>query len=58
LAQARTQYLNEVIEYNRVQFRLFTALGQPPQDALPNARPQPQKLPVLPIPDKEMPRPK
>ncbi len=58
LAQARTQYLNEVIEYNRAQFRLFTALGQPPQDALPKAKPEPQKLPALPIRDKEMPRPK
>jgi outer membrane protein TolC len=58
LAQARTQYLDEVIEYNRAQFRLFTALGQPPQDALPKAKPEPQKLPALPIPDKDMPRPK
>jgi outer membrane protein TolC len=58
LALARTQYLNEVIDYNRAQFRLFTALGQPPQDALPKAKPEVQKLPVLPIPDKEMPRPK
>jgi len=56
--QARTQYLNEVIEYNRAQFRLFTAMGQPPIDALPNAKAEPQKVPVLPIPDKDMPRPK
>jgi outer membrane protein TolC len=58
LAQARSEYLKEVIDYNRAQFRLFTALGQPPQDALPKAKPEPPKLPVLPIPDKEMPRPK
>ena len=35
LNQARTQYLTEVIEYNRAQFRLYTALGQPPLCALP-----------------------
>lgn len=35
LNQARLQYLNEIIEYNRAQFRLYTALGQPPLCALP-----------------------
>jgi outer membrane protein TolC len=35
LNQARVQYLNEVIEYNRAQFRLYTAMGQPPLCALP-----------------------
>ncbi len=35
LNQARTQYLGEVIEFNRAQFRLYTALGQPPLCALP-----------------------
>ncbi len=29
LAQARTNYLNAVLAYNRAQFRLFRALGQP-----------------------------
>jgi outer membrane protein TolC len=37
LNQARLQYLTEVIEYNRAQFRLYTALGQPPLCALPGA---------------------
>jgi outer membrane protein TolC len=37
LNQARTQYLAEVIEYNRAQFRLYTAMGQPPLCALPGA---------------------
>ena len=35
LNQARLQYLAEVIEYNRAQFRLYTAMGQPPLCALP-----------------------
>jgi outer membrane protein TolC len=30
LAQARTDYLAAVLAYNRAQFRLFRALGQPP----------------------------
>jgi len=30
LNQARSNYLNAVIEYNRAQYRLFTAIGQPP----------------------------
>jgi outer membrane protein TolC len=37
LNQSRLQYLTEVIEYNRAQFRLYTALGQPPLCALPCA---------------------
>jgi outer membrane protein TolC len=30
LVQARTDYLNAVLDYNRAQFRLYRALGQPP----------------------------
>ena len=30
LAQARADYLDAVLAYNRAQFRLFRALGQPP----------------------------
>ena len=30
LAQARNDYLDAVLAYNRAQFRLFHALGQPP----------------------------
>jgi outer membrane protein TolC len=35
LNMARMRYLAEVIGYNQAQFRLFTAMGQPPQCALP-----------------------
>ena len=38
LAQARTDYLNAVLAYNRGQFRLYRALGQP---ALPPAHSPP-----------------
>ena len=33
LAQARSDYLDAVLAYNRAQFRLYRALGQPPLDA-------------------------
>jgi outer membrane protein TolC len=48
LNQARNQYLTEVIEYNKSQFRLFVALGQPAECALPSATPQPVQTPVVP----------
>jgi outer membrane protein TolC len=53
LAQARGQYLDAIIEYNRSQFRLFAAMGQPPADALPHSKTEPIKVEVLPSPDKE-----
>jgi outer membrane protein TolC len=48
LDQARSQYLTEVIEFNRAQFRLYWALGRPPLDALPGATAIPIDTPVLP----------
>ena len=48
LNQARVQHLNQVIEYNRAQFRLFTSIGSPTECALPNAVVQPVPTPVLP----------
>ena len=47
LDEARFQYLNEVIEYNRAQFRLYTALGQPPLCALPGVA-KPLEVPTAP----------
>jgi outer membrane protein TolC len=35
LAQARTDYLNAVLAFNRAQFRLYHAIGQPPMAAPP-----------------------
>jgi outer membrane protein TolC len=53
LREARRQYLSEVIEYNREQFRLYWAMGQPPVDALPCAKPLPLRVPVTPEKEKE-----
>lgn len=39
LNQSRREYLDSIVDYNRAQFELYVALGQPPADAL--ARPVP-----------------
>jgi outer membrane protein TolC len=52
LNQARVQFLTEVIEYNRAQFRLYTALGQPALCALPGSA---LPLDVPPTPPAERP---
>jgi outer membrane protein TolC len=54
---ARTQYLTEVIEYNKAQFRLYEALGQPPADALPQAVATPVSVPAAPQPYTPSPMP-
>jgi len=41
LAQARTDYLNSVLAYNRAQFRLYRAIGRPPVASPPPATPLP-----------------
>lgn len=48
LNQARLRYLDAVIEYNRAQFRLYTALGNPPATALPTAAETPVAVPASP----------
>ena len=48
LNQARLQYLDEVVNYDRQQFRLYWALGQPPESSLPCATVRPVQVPVLP----------
>ncbi len=48
LHEARLRYLSAVIDYNRNQFRLFWAMGQPPVCALPRATALPVQTPVLP----------
>jgi hypothetical protein len=48
LDQARRSYLTEVIEYNRAQFQLYWALGQPPLESLAQLTPLPVQTPVLP----------
>jgi outer membrane protein TolC len=39
LARARYAYLDAIIDYDRAQFELFVALGQPPADALAHPAP-------------------
>jgi outer membrane protein TolC len=41
LHEARMRYLTAVIDYNRYEFRLYWALGQPPETALPQKAPPP-----------------
>jgi outer membrane protein TolC len=48
VAVARNQLVHEVIEYNKAQFRLYTAMGQPPLEALPRATALPLEVPVEP----------
>jgi outer membrane protein TolC len=48
LHEARMRYLSAVIDYNRNQFRLYWALGQPPLSALPCASALPVRVPVTP----------
>jgi outer membrane protein TolC len=50
LREARLLYLSEVIEYNRNQFRLYWAMGKPPQCALPKSTALPVETSVLPPP--------
>jgi outer membrane protein TolC len=48
LAQARFRYLDTVVEYNKAQFRLYWAIGQPPACALEGAAELPLEVPVVP----------
>jgi outer membrane protein TolC len=50
LDQARKQYLTQVIEYTRAQFRLYTAMGQPPLDALAKTATVPVAVEAAPPP--------
>ena len=53
LGRSRYEYLDAIIDYNRAQFQLYVALGQPPANAL--ARPVPASL--VPPPDAATPLP-
>ncbi|MBN9122341.1 MAG: TolC family protein [Planctomycetes bacterium] len=48
LNQARVLYLQQVVEFNRSQFRLYAALGQPALCGVDAAAPQPLAVPVVP----------
>jgi outer membrane protein TolC len=53
LAAARYQYLDAIVEYNKAQFALYVALGQPPASTLAHAIPE--KLVPLPAPAPPLP---
>ncbi len=55
LNQARVQYLQQVVEFNRSQFRLYAALGQPALCGVDGAASQSLSVPVVPV--KPMPAP-
>ncbi|HYH67568.1 MAG TPA: TolC family protein, partial [Urbifossiella sp.] len=57
LNQARVQYLQQVVEFNRQQFRLYTAIGQPATCGLEAAAPQLLDVPVVPIAPSAAPQP-
>ena len=48
LNQARVQYLQQVIEFNRSQFRLYAAIGQPAVCGVDAAESLPVAVPVVP----------
>jgi outer membrane protein TolC len=50
LSQARFQYLGAVIDYDRAQFQLYTAMGRPSAAALEKACRIPVSVPVVPAP--------
>jgi outer membrane protein TolC len=54
LNRARREYLDSIVDYNRAQFELFVAMGQPPADALAHPVPvegyAPSNLPAPPSP--------
>jgi outer membrane protein TolC len=50
LNQARIGYLEQVVEFNRSQFRLFAAIGQPAVSGIEGAATQPLSVPVVPPP--------
>jgi outer membrane protein TolC len=48
LNTARVQYLTQVVEFNRAQFRLYTAMGRPPVCGVESAAAQPVQIPAVP----------
>lgn len=55
LAQVRQTYLQQVIEFNKSQFRLYYALGKPPEEALGSAVPVQVEVPAAPPPYRPQP---
>ena len=50
LARARYAYLDSIVDYDRAQFELYVALGQPPADALAHPVPTEGVAPTAEVP--------
>ena len=50
LNQARVSYLQQVVEFNRSQFRLYAAIGQPAVSGIDTSATSPLSVPVVPLP--------
>lgn len=48
LNQTRVEYLRQVVEFNRSQFRLYAAIGQPALAGLDGASSRPVEVPAIP----------
>jgi outer membrane protein TolC len=48
VAEARSRFLTQIREFNKAQFRLYTAMGHPPLEALPCSTPLPLQTSPLP----------
>lgn len=57
LNAARVQYLQQVVEFNRAQFRLHTAIGQPPVGGIDAAVRQVVEVPTIPTAPGAAPKP-
>ena len=57
LGQGRNDYLNAIVDYNRAEFELYVALGQPPANTLARSGPGENAPlpPNAPIPASEVP---
>ncbi len=53
LANARVEYIDAIVDYNRAQFAMYVALGQPPANSLAHPVPVkgvvPEILPPRPV---------
>jgi outer membrane protein TolC len=58
LSQARSDYLNAIVDYNEAQFALYVAMGQPPADALAHPVPTEGVYPSGPPPTPGNPAPR
>ena len=50
LNQARVSYLQQVVEFNHSQFRLYAAIGQSAVNGIDTVAAQPLSVPVIPVP--------